>query len=78
MSIWVKLQPAMMQDQRGFISLLTCIMLSLLMIVVTLSLVTIESLQFRKSGLRAVLARLLCLGGWGRRCGIPGAERVDD
>jgi hypothetical protein len=49
MSIWVKLQPAMMQDQRGFISLLTCIMLSLLMIVVTLSLVTIESLQLRKS-----------------------------
>jgi hypothetical protein len=39
----------MKTNERGFVSLLTCILLSLLIIVVTLSLIGIEALQLRKS-----------------------------
>jgi len=38
-----------MRNERGFVSLLTTIMLSLLLLVITLSLVSLEALQLRKS-----------------------------
>lgn len=49
MSINVRSKRLQGAGEQGFVSLLTCIMLSLLIIVVTLSLVTIESLQLQKS-----------------------------
>jgi Tfp pilus assembly protein PilX len=36
-------------NQNGFVSLFTCIMISLLLLVITVSLVTLETLQLRKS-----------------------------
>lgn len=39
----------MKRDERGFVSLFTCILISLLLLVVTLSMISLETLQLRKA-----------------------------
>jgi hypothetical protein len=39
----------MKNQDKGFVSLFTCIMISLLLMVITMSVITLENLQLRKA-----------------------------